>query len=137
VDVSHLQQAAKACTVLVTFGRYLIGGLAATITHIVVLMALVERFSLNPSIATSIGFCLAVVVNYTFQYHWTFSAKGPHSKIFFRYAVVTFAMLGVNLALFWVLTHTFHVPYLYAQLVATGVIMFCNFAINKLYTFKH
>jgi putative flippase GtrA len=123
--------------VIITFGRYVVGGLAATIAHILVLMLLVERFAVNQSIATSIGFCVAVFVNYNFQYYWTFAAKGPHARIFSRYVAVTFAMLGVNLALFWALTHPFHVPYLYAQLVATGVIMFCNFAINKLYTFSH
>jgi putative flippase GtrA len=122
---------------IITFGRYVIGGLAATIAHILVLMLLVEQFGVNPSVATSIGFCIAVVINYNFQYYWTFAAKGSHAKIFSRYVIVTFAMLGVNLVLFWVLTHPVRLPYLYAQLVATGVIMFCNFAINKLYTFNH
>jgi len=75
-------------------------------------------------------------INYNFQYHWTFAATGSHARTFSRYVVVTFAMLGVNLALFWVLTHPIRVPYLYAQMIATGVIMFCNFTINKLYTFK-
>jgi putative flippase GtrA len=122
---------------IITFGRYVIGGLAATIAHILVLILLVEQFGVNPSAATSIGFCIAVVINYSFQYYWTFAAKGSHAKIFSRYVIVTFAMLGVNLVLFWVLTHPVRLPYLYAQLVATGVIMFCNFAINKLYTFNH
>lgn len=122
---------------MITFWRYVIGGIAATITHILVLTLLVERFGMNPTIATSIGFCIAVIVNYNFQYHWTFGATGSHARIFSRYVVVTFAMLGVNLALFRVLTHPVHLPYLYAQLIATGVIMFCNFALNKLYTFNH
>jgi putative flippase GtrA len=133
---SHGPLADKATVVIATFGRYCVGGVAATITHILVLMLLVERLSVNPSVATSIGFCIAVVVNYNFQYHWTFGAMGSHARVFSRYLMITFAMLGLNLVLFWFLTHPIRVPYLYAQMIATGVIMFCNFTINSLYTFN-
>ena len=120
---------------MITLARYFVGGAVATIVHIAVLWFLVEMFSVSPSIATSIGFCIAVTVNYSFQYHWTFASVGPHSLIFSRYLVVTFAMLGLNLLIFWALTRLYQTPYIYAQLMATGIVMLCNFAINKHYTF--
>lgn len=116
--------------------RYLIGGAAATMAHISILMLLVELFNIDPSISTSIGFCIAVVVNYNFQYHWTFVSTDPHSRIFPRYVIVTFVMLGVNLTIFLMLTRFGRLPYIYAQLIATALVMVCNFAINRQYTFR-
>jgi putative flippase GtrA len=115
--------------------KYLIGGAAATIAHLSVLLVLVELFHINPSISTSIGFCIAVVINYNFQYHWTFASSEAHSRIFPRYVVVTFVMLGVNLIVFLILTRFGRLPYIYAQLTATALVMVCNFAINRRYTF--
>lgn len=120
---------------VITLARYFVGGAVATIVHIAVLLFLVEMLGANPSIATSIGFCIAVTVNYSFQYHWTFASVGPHSLIFSRYLVVTFAMLGLNLLIFWTLTKLYQVSYIYAQLMATGTVMLCNFVINKHFTF--
>ena len=99
------------------------------------LLILVEFFHINPSISTSIGFCIAVIVNYNFQYHWTFLSSGLHSQVFPRYVLVTFVMLGVNLIIFFLLTRFGHLPYIYAQLTATALVMVCNFAINRRYTF--
>jgi len=122
---------------MVTAARYLIGGAVATIVHITILLILVEVFFVDPSISTSIGFCVAVIVNYNFQYHWTFASSGPHSLIFSRYVVVTLLMFGVNLSLFETLIQFSHISYLHAQLIATGVVVVCNFAINRRYTFSH
>ncbi len=44
-------------------------------------------------------------------------------------------MLGVNTVIFWFLYEKLGVMYLLAQVVATGLVMFMNFTINKNYTF--
>ncbi|QWF71699.1 GtrA family protein [Methylomonas paludis] len=119
------------------FIRYVIGGGLATLIHLLVLAFLVEIYRFNPSLATSLGFCIGTVFNYLFQYHLTFRAKGSHAQVFLRYIIVTVLMMGVNAALFWALTQRASMPYIYAQMLATIVIMFCNFAINRLYTFSH
>jgi 4-amino-4-deoxy-L-arabinose transferase-like glycosyltransferase len=104
--------------------------------YLVVLAVLVEVYRFNPPVATSLGFCVATIFNYGFQYHLTFRAKGSHAKIFLRYIVVTVSMMGLNAAFFWCLTERWEIPYIYAQMLATVVIMFCNFAINRVYTFN-
>jgi putative flippase GtrA len=126
----------KPRNILSTVGRYIVGGLVATITHILILLLLVEKFSVDSSIATSVGFCVAVFVNYNFQYHWTFASTGPHSRVFSRYISVTIVMLVVNLILFRLLSELVGIPYIYAQLVAIAAVTLCNFTINKLYTFR-
>lgn len=122
---------------LIVFIRYFIGGGLALTIHLVVLAILVESFRFNPTVGTSVGFCVATIFNYSFQYHLTFRAKGSHAKVFLRYLIVTVLMMGLNAALFWCLTEIWQAPYIYAQMLATAVIMFCNFAINRHYTFNY
>jgi putative flippase GtrA len=109
----------------------------AAIAHFTVLWILVEWFGVYPTYASAIGFCVAMFVNYSLQYYWTFRAKGPHGVLFSRYLAVTLAMLGVNTLIFWLLNESAGVPYLVAQVVATGCVMFLNFTINRRYTFVH
>jgi len=118
------------------FLRYcLSGGLAAAI-HFAILAGLVEAWGFNPTLATSIGFCIGTAFNYLGQYYLTFRAASAHGGTLARYVGVTLVMMGVNVALFWALTHLLAVPYLFAQALATGVVVLCNFAVNRRYTFR-
>jgi len=115
--------------------RYLISGGFGALIHFAILTLLVERFGSNDTLATSVGFVIGSVVNYTLQYHWTFSADGPHHIMFTRYAAVTLITMTINAGLFWLFTHQFGLYYLYSQIIATGMMVFVNFYINKHFTF--
>ena len=107
----------------------------AAAAHFCALWLLVEFCGANATAASAIGFCVATVVNYSLQYHWTFRASGPHSTLFWRYLAVSTTMLGVNTALFWTLCKVVGMHYLVAQIVATGAVVVLNFTINRRYTF--
>jgi len=115
--------------------RYVVSGGTAAVVHFLVLTALVELFGVNPTLATSIGFVLASIVNYTLQYHWTFDADGPHHVMFTRYASVTAVTLSINAGLFWTFTNIFDIHYLIAQVISTGLMVIVNYLINKHFTF--
>lgn len=117
------------------FLRYTVAGSIAAIAHFSVLWGLVEWFGVYATYASATGFCVAIFVNYSLQYYWTFRAKGPHGVMFLRYLVVTLTMLGVNTLLFWTLNEAMGVYYLVAQVIATGCVMILNFTINRYYTF--
>lgn len=116
--------------------RYLLSGGVAAAAHLLTLTALVELFAIAPVTASGIGFCIAVIFNYSLQYHWTFGARDAHAVVFSRYLGVTLAMLGVNTALFWVFQVRLGLPYLLAQIPATGIVVVLNFNINRSFTFK-
>jgi putative flippase GtrA len=118
------------------FIRYVISGAIASAAHFSLLILLVELISMNATLASAVGFGVAIFVNYSFQYHWTFRADGPHGVLFARYIIVTFAMLGVNTGIFWFFNVQLDVPYLLAQVVATGIVVLFNFTINLRYTFN-
>jgi len=115
--------------------RYLVSGGTGAVIHFSILAALVAWFGTNPVIATTIGFIVGSLVNYTLQYHWTFSADGPHHVMLTRYAVVTTVTMLLNGQLFWLLNSHYGMHYLLAQFIVTGIIVVVNFLINKHYTF--
>ena len=117
------------------FGRYLVSGGTAAATHFAVLIALVEAAAVEATVASAIGFVLACAVNYTLQYGFTFGSAVPHAVAGSRYAAVTSATLLVNTAIFWLLASMIGVPYVVAQVFATGVVVVLNFFINMHYTF--
>lgn len=115
--------------------RYLVAGGTAAVLHLVVLILFVELTNVNATVASAIGFFLAVCLNYTLQYHWTFGLSEPHCRILTKYIVITTAMLGVNTVIFWVLFVKINVSYVIAQIIATGIVTVLNFTINKHFTF--
>ncbi len=116
--------------------KYLVSGTAAAVMHFSTLIGLVEVFGVLPIIGSSVGFCAGTAVNYTLQYYWTFSAKGPHAVMLTRYLAVTFAMLLVNTAIFWVAHDKLGIAYIVAQLIATILVVMLNFQANRRYTFR-
>jgi len=139
---------------LFTFLRYFISGGLATIVHFAVLMSLLEYHLVSPVQATMIGALCGFLVNYPMQMRWTFKAQGSHKRFFSRYLLVTLIMFGLNAGIFWLATQPLsldfllslpfpsqieqphHLGYWYAQIIATGVVFFCNFIINHYFTFK-
>jgi len=139
---------------LFTFIRYFISGGLATAVHFTVLIILLEDHWVSPVQATMLGALCGFLVNYPMQMAWTFKAKGSHKRFFTRYFLVTLIMFALNAGIFWLATQPLslnfllnlpfpsqieqphHLGYWYAQIIATGVVFFCNFLVNHYFTFK-
>lgn len=138
---------------LFTFLRYLISGGLATAVHFAVLISLLEYHLVSPVHATMLGAFCGFLVNYPMQVAWTFKAKGSHKRFFTRYFIVTLLMFALNAGIFWLASlpksldlllqlpfpsyigQPHHLGYWYAQIIATGIVFFCNFLINHFFTF--
>lgn len=116
--------------------RYAISGGSAALAHLAVLILLVEEFGSNPTLSSAIGFCVAIAVNYTLQYYWTFRADGSHGSTFARYVSVTLLMLVVNTGLFWFINTRIGLGYVIAQAIAILFVFTINFEINRRFTFR-
>ncbi len=117
------------------FSRYCVAGGLAALVHFLVLIVLVEGFAAVPTWASAVGFCLAVIANYTLQYHWTFGAEGAHARLFSRFALFAMLALLVNTGVFWICEAALHLPYILAQAIATGTVVVINFHLNRRYVF--
>ncbi len=144
----------KSDKLLHTFLRYLVSGGLATGVHFSVLIALIEYQLTTPVQATMIGAACGFLVNYHIQFHWTFKVSGSHRRFFTRYLLISALMFGLNAQIFWLATmpdplvllaslpypsqipQPKNIAYWYAQIIATGIVFFCNFLINHHFTFK-
>jgi len=118
--------------------RYLVSGSIAAIVHFGLLVILIEWVAFHPTWASALGFMVAIFINYSLQFHWTFAVKGKdlHRIVFTRYLFVTCLTLCLNTLLFWSMNGIIGFNYLYSQIVATGIVLIINLLINQKYTFK-
>ena len=118
--------------------RYLVSGTIAAIVHFGLLIVLIEFLTINPTLASALGFTAAVFINYSLQFHWTFAieSKGMHQVIFTRYLLVTLFTLSLNTVLFWTMNEFVGFQYLYSQIFVTGIVLIVNFLVNNKYTFN-
>jgi len=145
----------KSDHIIYTFLRYLVSGGLATGVHFAVLIALIEYQLTTPVQATMIGAACGFIVNYNIQFHWTFKVTGSHKRFFTRYLFISALMFGLNAQIFWaatlpeslsylklipfpeqLMTQPKNISYWYAQIIATGIVFFCNFLANRFFTFK-
>jgi putative flippase GtrA len=110
-------------------------GVIAAVAHFGVLIALVEATGMDAVRAALAGYVAGGVVSYVLNRRLTYRSDRPHREATWRFAIV--AVVGFFLT--WLLMAAFirglGFPYLPAQLVTTGIVLFWSFAANKVWTF--
>lgn len=119
----------------IQFVRYCAAGSLAAATHFVLLAVLVEAYAVPPTLASAFGFGVAVLVNYVLQYYWTFSASGAHGRALAKFTAVACLGLGLNTCIFWASYRVLGMPYMLAQMAATGLVVLVNFSMNRRFVF--
>ncbi|MCI4677717.1 GtrA family protein [Rhodoblastus acidophilus] len=118
------------------FSSFFIVGSIATATHYSVLISLKELAHWRVIPATLCGFCLGGLVSYVLNRRHTFASDRAHVEAGWRF----FTVSAVGFFLTWGLMRLFvvewHAPYLPAQMVTTGLVMFWNFGANRQWTFR-
>lgn len=119
------------------FLRYLVASCAAVVTHLAVLVILVQLAELPKPLASAMGFCCAIPVNYVIQHRYVFRKTGAHIYYFIRYLLITLTMMLVNVMIFWIFTSIFGIFYILSQLLTIGIIAVLNFLFNRAFTFAN
>ena len=135
------------------FAKFAIVGAAGSVTDFTVLNVLVQLFGFKPVWANIFSFAAAVIQNFLLNRRWTFpeSKQRQAGRQLVQFALVSLIGLGINTLIlatvdhllinFW--THLvghehlgFTISYNFAKLVAIGVVLFWNFAGNRLWTYR-
>lgn len=135
------------------FAKFAIVGAAGSVTDFTVLNVLVQLFGFKPVWANIFSFAAAVIQNFVLNRWWTFpeSKQRQAGRQLLQFALVSIVGLGINTLIlatvdhllinFW--THLvghehlgFTISYNFAKLVAIGVVLFWNFAGNRLWTYR-
>ena len=110
-------------------------GVVGTAAQYVILFVLVQFAGANPVVASTAGMVVGAFVNYYLNYIYTFRSSKAHFDAmpkFFSVAAVGLFLNGLIMQFF---ISYFALPYIFAQLIATGLVLLWNFAANRMWTF--
>lgn len=118
------------------FSAFVVVGLIAAVAHYGVLIGLVEAKAMRPVPATLLGFLAGALVSYLLNRRFSFASDRPHREAAWRFAVVSSVGFGLTGLIMAVLTGPLGAPYLPAQVLTTGIVLFWNFVANRYWTFS-
>jgi putative flippase GtrA len=118
------------------FFKFLVVGFIATAIHFVVMIFLVQVFSVRPVSASTAGYASGALVNYHLNRKFTFSSSVPHSLAMSRFLLVSGVGLLINSLAMYLLAHSLQFNYVASQVAATIIVLMWNFTLSKLWTFS-
>jgi putative flippase GtrA len=146
----------------VRFLKFCAVGVLGTVIDFGLLNLLVQLAGFPKVLANTCSFSVAVVSNFTWNRLWVYpETRGePLRKQFVQFLIVNVAGLAINTAMFyagdrWFLGEAgllagpagalaraigmahFDLAYNGAKVIATGFVLFWNFFVNRLWTFRH
>lgn len=110
-------------------------GLTATAAHYCVLVILVQLFAIDPVPATLVGFTIGGVLSYSLNRKHTFASIRPHGEAVWRFFVVASVAFALTFIFMRTMVDRWHWPYLFAQVITTGLVMIWTFGANRFWTF--
>lgn len=135
------------------FAKFAVVGAAGSVTDFTVLNVLVQVFGFRPVIANIFSFIAAVMQNFMLNRRWTFpeSKQRQAGRQLIQFALISLIGLGINTFILATVDHLlidfwtrlvghehlgFTISYNFAKLFAIGVVLFWNFAGNRLWTYR-
>lgn len=118
------------------FIKFLGVGGAATLIQYGILIALVEGLQTNAVVASTVGYVISGIFNYTLNYYFTFSSEARHTLAAAKFIIVALIGLALNSSLVYLLADILEVYYIAAQIVATLVVVIWNYVGHKHWTYS-
>src|ERR1700722_8658952 len=98
-------------------------GVVSTAIHYALLIFLVEAVGLSPVPSALCGFTVGGVVSYSLNRRHTFASDRPHDEAAWRFALVASVAFVLTYLFMRLFNEIGHMPYLFAQLVTTLIVM--------------
>lgn len=135
IDISEGLRA-KIRRELLLAGRFALVGIAATLTHMLVVWMLIELTGLPSLLANLMAFLTAFVVSFTGHYHWSFQGAGNPGRAMRRLFLISSSAFLVNTALLASLLKAGWVSASVAAVVAAAVVPMISFLASRFWGFK-
>lgn len=121
--------------------RFALVGVATAGIHFLVLALLVQGVAWGSTLASSLGFAIAVGFNYFMHYHWTFAAGSaaqpvPHGRALLRYACMIAGGFLINALLMLASTEFWGWHYLAGQALALVAVVTWNFTLASSWVYR-
>jgi putative flippase GtrA len=119
---------------IVKFG---IVGFTGVVVDFITTYLLKEFLKVQKYIASSIGFVISAIVNFTLNRLWTFENHDPAFLAqFFRFFGVALIGLSISLGITYLLNERLKLNFYVSKALSIGGAMIWNFLINSLFTFR-
>jgi putative flippase GtrA len=118
------------------FRRYLVVGALAAAIHWAILWGGVTLFHLEGTLSTTLGFITSATLSYLLNYFWTFRSTASHALALPRFVVVAVCGLVLNATIFAGVKYGWEMHFFVAQGAATGIVLFWNFSLQRLWSFR-
>jgi len=116
--------------------RFGVVGVLTAVLHYGLLYAGVEVLDLQATLASSLGFPVAVTFNYLMHYNWTFGEPAPHGRTLRRYLVMIGCGFFINGGVVYTSDQIWGWHYLLAQTAAFAVVVLWNFVLSNIWVFR-
>lgn len=116
--------------------RFGVVGVVTAVLHYGLLYAGVEGLQLDVTLASSLGFIVAVIFNYLMHYSWTFAHSAPHGRTLGRYLVMIGCGFVINATVMYAGVQVLAFQYLLVQAAALLVLVAWNFSVSNVWVFR-
>lgn len=120
----------------VQFAKYCVVGATAAVVDFGLLYILTDLVSVHYLLSNTLSFIAAALVNYYLNRKWTFRSTGQKRKQLPIFFTVATAGLFINDGIMFLGVEYLTLHYLWAKVVATGIVTVWNYLGNKFFTFK-
>jgi putative flippase GtrA len=118
-----------------TFSRFVMIGAASSGVQYLIMFVLIRETRMQAVTASGIGFVVSAIANFLMNSRLNFRSKGPYVSTVPRFFATASAGLGINSAVLFMLG-SIGIQTAAAQILTTAVVMFWNYIVNALWTFK-
>ena len=116
--------------------KFLTVGGSSFIIDFIILYSLTEYAHFHYLISATLAFIIASIYNYTLNRNWTFKADGNQKKQFPVFFIMGAIGLFIKNSILYWSVDILNMWYIYGKIIATAVVTFWNFFVNKYFTFK-
>lgn len=117
--------------------RFGIVGICATVTHVVIVLSMVEGGFAGPFWANVAAFTGAVFVSYFGNHGWTFRLSGGHATHFSRFLPVALTGLALNQGIVYLVVRILGLDYRIALGLVVSVVPTITFTLSRQWAFRH
>jgi len=125
------------------FAKFGVVGIIGSVVDFSILNLCIQAFGMAKWLANTFSFAAAVISNFTWNRLWTFpeSRSKPLLPQLGQFFVVNLGGYVINQVIFLSLDHYVFAPwgawgYNISKAIAIGVVLFWNFGINRIWTYK-
>lgn len=115
--------------------RYIGSGLASGASMLLMSFSC-RALGVGEGLSTTIGVLFSFAVSFLLQKYWVFRSQRSVGVASLRFGLVTTITWLISLGLYQIMVGVWHWPFWAVQLGVMFCVAFCNFTINRLWTFR-